>query len=292
MLFSVDEDLISDVVSMFNSAEDENVKIYSLSASSNDVFNCSREELMYYAILSVVGSRNKAKESEAVAAISAIVGEKTVNKARSEFNAKYKHMIKAVAAALNESNYNKALDILKQTKNEAIMDVINAVDYRNIDISSARFIKAVESKNPLDYDSRVQIACVYLPGGARKRDILKYCRDDNFVLVRYDVGSQTLGSAICYLEGGTFLVDSVEGHRSFCKPKIFEIVYNDLIQRAKQKNAKRIVFNKDVLNRTSRAFIEYLSRKNLPEEKIKMRLDTDGYLEANRNGVNGYVIKL
>jgi len=292
MLTAVDKNRINNVVRMFNRAKDGNVKLYSLSASSNDVFNCSREELMDYAILSVVGSRNKSKESEAVAAISAIVGEKAVNKARSEFNAKHKHMIKTVAAALNESDYNKALDILKQTKSEAIMDVINAVDYRNIDISSAKIVKAVESKNPLDYDSRVQIACVYLPSGAVDENILEYCRDDNFVLVRYDVGNQTLGSAICYMEDGKFLVDSVEGHRKFRNPNIFGIVYNDLIQRAKEIGASMVIFNKSASNETPKEFLDYLEGKNLKKQIVKMQLDTDGYLEASENGVNGYVINL
>jgi hypothetical protein len=135
------------------------------------------------------------------------------------------------------------------------------------------------------------MACVYLPSGARSEEILKYCKDDNFILVRYDVGNQTLGSAICYMKDNIFLVDSVEGHRRFRNPKIFEIVYNDLIERAREKKAKMVVFNINVYNETPRKFIEYLSRKNLPKERIEMRLDTDAYLEAKKDGVNGYVVK-
>jgi hypothetical protein len=245
-----------------------------------------------YAIISIVGSRDKERERQAIDAIASIVGQKTVNRARSEFNSKYKHLMRDIVAAFRDRDYSKALDILKQTENEAIMDVINAVDYKDVDIGSARFIKAVESNNPLDYDSRVQMACVYLPSGARRGEILKYCRNDNFVLVRYDVGNQTLGSAICYMEDGIFLVDSVEGHRRFRKPEIFEIVYTDLINRAREKKAEMIVFNIDVFTGTPQEFIEYLSRNNLPKERIKMRLDTDGYLEAKKDGVNGYVVKV
>jgi len=93
------------------------------------------------------------------------------------------------------------------------------------------------------------------------------------------------------MEDNIFLVDSVEGHRRFRNDKIFEIVYNDLIERAREKGAEMIVFNIDVYNETSRKFIEYLSRKNLPKGRIKMRLDTDAYLEAKKDGVNGYVVK-
>jgi hypothetical protein len=289
MLFAVENNDISKIVDLVNKSKETNAKYYSLE-TKDSILNYSREELVKYSVISIVGSRDKNKEKQAVDAISEIVGEKTVNKARSEFYSKYKHLLKDIIAVMPD--YSKALDILKQTKDEAILDVINSADYKNVDISSAKFIKAVESKNPLDYDSRVQLACVYLPRGASGEDILEYCRDDNFVLVRYDIGNQTLGSAICYIEDGIFLVDSVEGHRSFRKPEIFEIVYNDLIQRAKYKKAKMVVFNKNAFNKTPQEFIEHLSTKNLLEEKINMKLDTEGYLEANENGVNGYVVKI
>jgi hypothetical protein len=247
---------------------------------------------MEYSIISIIGSRDKDKEKQAVNAISEIVGLKTINKARNEFYSKYKHLMKEIIPAFAQGNYEKACDILKKTENEAIIDVINAANYKDVDISSARFIKAVESKNPLDYDNRVQMACVYLPDGASCEDILEYCRDDRFVLVRYDIGNQTLGSAICYMENGIFLVDSVEGHRRFRKPKIFEIVYNDLIQRAKDKGARMVIFNKSALNKTPEEFLDYLKTKNLPEETVNMKLDTAGYLEADEDGVDGYIVKI
>jgi hypothetical protein len=292
MLFSVPEIIIKKVIDLVNKSEERDVKYYSLETKDGKILNYSREELMMYAIISIVGSRDKERERQAIDAIASIVGRKVVDRARSEFNSKYKHLMREIVAAFRDRDYSKALDILKQTENEAIIDVINAVDYKDVDIGSARFIKAVESNNPLDYDSRIQMACVYLPSGAMKGEILKYCRNDNFVLVRYDVGNQTLGSAICYMEDGIFLVDSVEGHRRFRKPEIFEIVYNDLINRAREKKAKMIVFNIDVFTGTPQEFIEYLSRKNLPKESIKMRLDTDGYLESNKDGVTGYVVKI
>jgi len=288
----IDKKIINEIIDLVNKSEEKNVKIYSLEAENSNSLNYNRDKLMEYSIISIIGSRDKDKEKQAVNAISEIVGLKTINKARNEFYSKYKHLMKEIIPAFAQGNYEKACDILKKTENEAIIDVINAANYKDVDISSARFIKAVESKNPLDYDNRVQMACVYLPNGASGEDILEYCRDDRFVLVRYDIGNQTLGSAICYMENGIFLVDSVEGHRRFRKPKIFEIVYNDLIQRAKQKNAETIVFNKDVLNKTPQAFIEYLSTKNIPEKRIKIELDTDGRLEANEDGVNGYIVKL
>jgi hypothetical protein len=292
MLFDVPENIRNEVIDLVNKFEEKNVKYYSLETEYVKSLNYSKDELKKYAIISIVGSRNKELENQAIDAIASIVGMKTVYRARNEFNSKYKHLMKDIIAAFNQGDYDKALDILRQTENEPIIDVINAVYYRDVDISSARFIRAVESKNPLDYDNRVQMACVYLPSGAKREEILNYCKDNKFVLVRYDVGNQTLGSAICYIKDNIFLVDSVEGHRRFRNDKIFEIVFKDLIERARENGAYMVVFNIDVQSETSRKFIEYLSKKNLPKGRIEMRLDTDAYLEAKKDGVNGYVVKL
>ncbi|MEM5874931.1 MAG: hypothetical protein QW641_03345, partial [Candidatus Aenigmatarchaeota archaeon] len=255
--------------------------------SKNDFLNYSRNDLEKYAIISIIGSRNKELEKGARNIISAIVGEKVINKARNEFYNNYKYLIKEITNAFNQGNYEKAINILKQTNNEAILDVINSVNYRDVNINS-NIVKAVESKNPLDYDNRIQMACVYLPNG---NGILEYCIDDRIKLIRYDIGNETLGSAICYSEDKKLLVDSIEGHRRFRKEEIFEIVYNDLIERAKEWKAEIVIFNKNAPNKTPREFIEYLKSKNLKEDKIEMKLDTEAYLEANEK-VKRYVVKI
>ncbi|MEM5875511.1 MAG: hypothetical protein QXX45_03000, partial [Candidatus Aenigmatarchaeota archaeon] len=292
MFFSTEEKIRKEVVNFVNNSREINPKYYSLSIKNkNNSLNYSRDDLEKYAIIAVIGSRNKDLEKEAVNIISSIVGEKTVNRARNEFYKNYKNLIKEIASAFNQGNYEKAINILKQTNNEAINDVINSVNYRDININS-NVIKAVESKNPLDYDNRVQMACVYLPYGSNIEDgILKYCKDNRIKLVRYDIGDQPLGSAICYLEDKKLLVDSVEGHRRFRKEEIFEIVYNDLIERAKEWGAEVVVFSKNTLNETSRKFLEYLSSKNLKYDEVEMKLNTSAYIEAERP-VKGYVVRV
>jgi len=290
MLLAIkDDNRIREAVDIVNKAKESNVKYYSFEKTEIKELHYSIEELFRYSVIAVVGSRDKYKEKQAVDAIAKIVGEKAVNKARNEFYTKYKHLLKDVIAAMPD--YKRAWDILRQTNSEAIVDVLNAVHYKDVNISSARFVKAVESKNPLDYDSRVQLVCVYLPGG---KGVLKYCMDERFMLVRYDIGGETLGSAICYIEGDIMLVDSVEGHRRFRNKKIFEIVYNDLIERAKERKVKMVVFNKNVGNETPRRFIEHIGRKGLEAKKVGMKLDTEGYLEAGKAGneVDGYVVNL
>ncbi|MEM5773075.1 MAG: hypothetical protein QXL86_02500, partial [Candidatus Aenigmatarchaeota archaeon] len=88
-----------------------------------------------------------------------------------------------------------------------------------------------------------------------------------------------------------FLVDSVEGHRRFRKPKIFEIVYNDLINRAKSRGSDLIIFNQNVGNKTPQEFLAYLKQIGLKEEEIRMKFNTDCYLEANKWKVKGYVVR-
>ncbi|MEM4773116.1 MAG: hypothetical protein QW648_03865, partial [Nanoarchaeales archaeon] len=292
VFFSTEEKIRKEVVNFVNNSKEINPKYYSISTKNkNDFLNYSRNDLEKYAIIAVIGSRNKDLEKEAVNVISSIVGEKTVNRARNEFYKNYKNLIKEIASAFNQGNYEKAINILKQTNNEAINDVINSVNYRDININS-NVIKAVESKNPLDYDNRVQMACVYLPYGMYIEDgILKYCKDNRIKLVRYDIGNQTLGSAICYLEDKKLLVDSVEGHRRFRKEEIFEIVYKDLIERAKEWGAEVVVFSKNALNETSKKFLEYLSSKNLEKKKVEMKLNTSAYLEA-KTPIRGYVVRV
>ena len=186
-----------------------------------------------------------------------------------------------------------AVKMLSDTGDETINDVLSVSNYDDSRIPpiGKNVLTAIESNNPLDYDSRVQMACVYLPrdfnGG-----IYDYCKDERFTLVKYDINGKTLGSAICYTEGDIFLVDSVEGHRTFRKPKIFDAVYKDLIYRAKGKGCKKIIFSKDGMNETPTRFIEYLDGVGLKKGTIKMSLDTEGYLEADEDGVKGYTASL
>ena len=139
------------------------------------------------------------------------------------------------------------------------------------------------------------MAVVYLPNDYHD-GIYNYCKDyysrnkdKGFVLVRYDIGGRASGSAICYMEKDKFLVDSVEGHRTFRKPQIFETVYKDLVERAKEKGARTIIFSKNGSNETPKYFIEFLRDKGLKEGSVEMKLDTKGYLEADKR-IRGYVV--
>ncbi|MEM3190735.1 MAG: hypothetical protein QW292_01220, partial [Candidatus Parvarchaeota archaeon] len=231
MLFSVKREERAGLAELVNNSQETRRKDYSIAVGDGDTsIKVDREKLPYLTLIAITGSRNPAKEKEAFDSISKIVGEKEIRKARNTFTSNYKSLRRRLAELINEKKTDEALKILRETNNDDINNVLAYADYRNINLSG-NVLEAVESNNPLDYDSRVQIACVYLPRNYYD-GIYEYCKDNRFTLVRYDIGGRSLGSAICYGEGDTFLVDSVEGHRVFRKPQIFKAVYEDLLARA------------------------------------------------------------
>jgi hypothetical protein len=291
MLFSVDEEKRRGLAGLINKSVERNRKEYSISAGGGSTMDVDRGRLPYLLLLAVTGSRDKLKEAEAIRLVAGIAGEKALNRARDSFRSSYKSKLPEIVSCVEKGEIDKAMTVLRETNDGRINGVLACMDGGKDGFTGGdALLSAVESDDPLDYDSRVQIACVYLPreyGGG----IDKYCNDGRFTLVRYDVGGKALGSAICYMEDGTFLVDSVEGHRTFRKPKIFDAVYRDLVARAAEKKAKRIVFSEGGVNETPKKFIEYLGTLGLEKGKVKMALDTEGYLEADEEGVSGYVLE-
>ncbi len=295
LLFSFDnyrggqEAMRQGAVHFVNVSREENARFYSINQGSSPApVDYTREQLARYSVLAILGSKSEGAAAEA--AIARIVGAKAIAAARNEFNARHRRLMPELIAAVQASDYGRAAGILAGTKEEHIADVLAAVDYKDVDVGNPRLMKAVESKNPLDYDSRLQIACVYLPQGAH---IFEYCTDERIALVRYDMGGRSVGSAICYMEDGVFLVDSVEGHRTFRKPEVYEAVYNDLLDRARSKGARTVVFSTDASNETPSGFEQYIAKaKGLRKSEVKMKLNTPAYLEADEDGVSGMVVDL
>jgi len=290
MLFSVEKEERKLFAELMNNSYEKNRKTYSIGLETGEELKIDRNMLPYFSLISVIGSRNISNEKEALSTMAEIVGEKAVNRARNAFNSHYKNLRNKIIAYVNNKDINEALKLLKDTGDEAIKDVISTSEYRNLsELNGKNVLEAVESNNPLDYDSRVQIACVYLPSN-NKGGVVDYCKDKRFKLIRYDVNGNAIGSAICYIENDNFLVDSVEGHRTFRKKKIFDAVYKDLINRAKEYGARRIIFSTSVYNDTPNQFIEHIKGYGLKSKRIKMTLDTEGYLEAYKEGTQGYIL--
>ena len=295
MLFSVDRSERKALAELVNRSSERDRRAYSIMVNegSEHSLDIDRSRLPYLSVVAIVGSKEPARYREAFDVVSRIVGKKAVRFARDSFNSSYKPKLEEIVGLVGKGKVEDAVKVLRETKNESINDVLSVSDYKRDPtiVSGRNVLWAVESNDPLDYDSRVQMACVYLPRYFHE-GIYDYCRDKRFTLVRYDINGKTVGSAICYAEGDRFLVDSIEGHRTFRKPQIFDAVYKDLMDRARSKGYKEIIFSNGGTNETPKRFIEYLGSVGLKNGKVKMDLDTKGYLEADEDGVDGYVVSL
>ncbi|MDE1870495.1 MAG: hypothetical protein KGH71_05980 [Candidatus Micrarchaeota archaeon] len=284
MLAGLGRNKIRKGIQIINDSQDESVKKYSLRNQQLLRLDYTKEQLAEYAAVALLGSRDAKKEAKAIGIFSEIVGRDKLNRARNEINTKYREL-KAGIFAMAKANsgdallYQRICAMLAEAKNEFIGDTLEGINCNDLSVKSAGFVRAAESRNILDYDSRVQMACVFLP---RSNDVYGYAADDEIVMVKYEIGKKRLGGAICSMTGGNFLVDSVEGHRIFRKDSIFEIVFSDLVERAREKNAQRIVFGKNGANKTSQMFIKYIEGKGLKDMTVEFRIKKNVYLETEK----------
>lgn len=279
---------------MLKSGE-RNVKYYGLDIGNGIASaDYTKQDLEEYALAVLYGSRDKGKEAKAFDALKSIIGETKVNRARNAIRTRHREVLREISGILSNQAYQHAekigrsLEVLRLTVDESVIDVLRAVNYKEERLRDAHYLRAAESKNPLDYNSDVQYACTFLPESDNadtiRTGILTYCSDERFVLVKYGIGEKTYGSAICYLEDNVFLVDSVEGHTVMRRESTFEIIYNDLIGRAADLGAERIVFGAyNGGNTTAIQFLKHVEAKGLDRLPMSMRLDTEGYLESGES---------
>ncbi|MDE1874158.1 MAG: hypothetical protein KGI04_03510 [Candidatus Micrarchaeota archaeon] len=267
------------------------------------------ESYVRHAVISVVGSKDKAKEANSVSIIGGIVGQSLLDRARTEFRTEHKDILPKMLKKLPD--YLKAAFVLasaverreqkRKEANEAkerkkrrssIPEVFNRLLFltNKAYLADLHGISAYETKNPLKFNNDVQKCCAYLP---YKEDIIKYSTNDRCVLVRYEAlvlrnKPLEVGSAICYLDRGRFLVDSVEGTGAFIDPDIFKVVFEDMKVRAAAHGAEVLLFGKNGANKTPRAFINYLRSQGLREERVSMDLPkkrSELYLETKKDSL-------
>ena len=275
------------LAALVRSNPDSNVKYYSMDVSGG-VFGISftEEEMKGHVVTALIGSRDREREAVAVDALRRVVGEAVTNKARTKMRTTYRNERKRIAGIFNDQKHSEiekieiAFSMLGKIPDASVLDARMAIGYKQAVVNDAKYVRAAESKNPLSYNSAIQHACTYLPDPI-ENSIFEYCKDERFVLVKYGIGDKTNGSAICYMEGSTFLVDSVEGNAVMRRDNIFEIVYDDLIARASEKGSERIAFGTyPDGNVTAQKFVEYIKGKDLKIGPVRLKLDTKGYLEA------------
>ncbi|MCL5239483.1 MAG: hypothetical protein M1286_03365 [Candidatus Marsarchaeota archaeon] len=271
---------LKQVVRMHAKSSEEHVQVYQMffaGSSDEDI----TESVMKSTVRAIVGSRGNATKKSAVEDITQIAKTKQINQAKTAFEQRYQSIRKYVVAAFNRGEYGLAYDMLMALEDDKISALGEKLDASMKRLSQVRFVRASETKDPLAYNDHDLLACAFLPlGSSLKEGILNYTKDSSTILVRYEAGGKAIGCAICYLENGIFLVDSVEGN-AWMRTEVFSrMVHNDLTRRARSKGAEMILFNTEVSNDTPKMFVSYLEKQALPKQKMRMEFWTKSYLEA------------
>lgn len=282
------------IVRLANEARESGLKVYNLETSA-DYTLAIDDEKKKHIIAGINGSRDSETEKRALGFLEPLVGKETLDAARGKWHehlAKERPVLKKLVESYRKGEMDDALRVLAEAGSPRINDIL-AIAEPAMASAGRSTILAAESKDPLDYDSRVQMACVYMPRESRG-GIMYYCKDDNVLLVRYDIAGKPVGSAICYLEDDVLLVDSVEGHRTMRRGKVFDVVYKDLLRRAGEMGVSKVIFNLRVANETAKKFISHIRGKGLRKGHVSLRLETESHLEAvkTKKGVLGYVAEL
>ncbi len=259
-------------------------RIYQI-GSENEGQLAMKEGLMENAIRAIVGSRDKAREAEAFKITADFVKMKNLNRAKSRFNEKFRSKRGMIVSAFNRDQCSVAFDALMSLEEGPIRKVGDMLNEVASKFGSTPEIQASETKDPLAYNEHDLLACSFLPfGSSREEGIVNYTKDPNVILVKYSARDETIGSAICYLEADKFLVDSVEGSVWMRNSAVCSMVHQDLVNRALEKGAAQIIFNRNVSNGTAKRFLEHLiGREGLMPSEVKMRLRTRSYLEAKES---------
>jgi len=279
------------ILKMVNDGKQESIKFYPFSQGSFTALNLGREELVRLSVISILGSRNRTEQERAVKVIGQIVEVGAINKAKLALNTVYRKTKHEIFRSTNgKPDYEQIYQTLAALGDEFVGDVLNAAEYRDIKAGRYEFVKASLSRNPLDYDGRVQTACVYLPNG---KEIFSYCADKNVLPLLYEIGAEKVGSALCYVSGRTLIEDSVEGHRIVREKKeMFAIIYDDIVERAMELGMHRIIFSKAGINLTAQEFAAYVATKGLPTMKIGINLRAVAKGFETRKKTEGYYLDL
>ena len=304
LLASLKDGVSNSIVEFVNASAPQHEMVYIIDNGKNAVnFEPAAEKMpeekKQLAIISIIGSKDKNKFEEAQNYIKDIVGEKKVNVAYTKFNGickkEHPNLKSDVIRLFKNGDYDSAAEALRSAGVEEISDVMDAAEgVKSVGpaASGSRTVYAFESKNPLDYDSRIILACTCINGAYANKGMLNYCKDPNILLVGYSFGGQVCASAICYIEGNVLLVDSVEGRERIRNDAFFGVIRKDIEEKAKLHGVDTIIFSEGAINKTSTDFLKFLERRGAERGSIEMKIDTQSYLEADKGKVKGYLIRV
>ncbi|MGC8479226.1 MAG: hypothetical protein ACP5M9_00960 [Candidatus Micrarchaeia archaeon] len=193
--------------------------------------------------------------------------------------------------------YTKAFEILEERygKNELLkgfFQIPKITDSELEKYGKNSTLKSYLTKNMLDFDGRVFQACIFLPNGKYNKLILNYIKDPA-IIIKYEKDDQIISAAICLFHKNEriFFVNSVEGKNTEQVPLLFYTIYEDLLERAKELGALKIIFLLNPLNTFPKKFIALMKDLGL---EYKQRIPYNfkyfkGVTDVSTSFFEGYI---
>lgn len=284
MLFSIERKDRKRIAKLVNDSRENGLREYPIVESGKSEYEkYATTQLMEYCVLLLLKQDPK---NEAKNILSEIVGEKIVARALNEFSAaKHNSIRKSAAILLEKEGYDKAYEYLQSrfANNEKIKDLLDAAQGRVLDVRKGK-LTSVESNNPFDFNSRDLGACIFMPSGMMKESVVAYCTDKRALLIRYNIGEETAGTAVCLVNENVFFINSIEGSSEFRSKAIFGHVLKDILERARSKGFREVVFHANPSNGTPREFVNFLDEEGFSQIKISVSFgDFAGHTDVPKN---------
>jgi hypothetical protein len=275
------------ILDLVNSSRDrEHVVSYTLTAPQ-DRKEYSKDQLVRFAMMAATANPSDHGVMTGEAGIMAkFIGQKAVNRANNEFYHSDRNVKAHVLELTRQSDFHEAYLTLQAyaDNNEGdishLLDSVSRIDKSRVDRSMVAF----ESRNPLDYNSETQDACVFLPTGNRSESgIMKYVTEKDVHLLNFAVDGVPSGTAITFVSDKTLVVDSMEGGWIVRNDAALTLMNDYVLHRASALGADRVLYFTNSPNDTCKHFIKMLRTSNFgTESQIDVDRPGESYLEARR----------
>ncbi len=295
MIFSLPLHMRGEIISVVNNSYEKDPKTYKINGGLAHV-RYSRSERMHYIMDMLLG---KAGSGTAAHAFIEELGEdKILSRALDEFNAgKWKDARTKLSNIMRDGGLEDAYGYMQKvfSKNSKIEELLNIIA-EGKGKTGEKTLTSVISTNPLDFDSRMMKACIFLPYGVESGSAITYVKDKRTMFVRYGIDGGVIGVAVALRYNDVLLVNSVEGIAALRDREVFSSIFDDLVVRAKESGAERLLFLDNSSTRrteTAKEFIEFLSRKETLkyENRVDFPLrDFKGYTDISKeNRFSAYI---
>ncbi len=259
---------VAGLLDAINNAEEYEITLYDITADAAMHYAMLQRSQKLELILSVL--TRESAEPEASETLALYLNETVINAAVNELaSKKYTDQKAKLKQIMTDQGYEEAYSYAKKAfKNHRVIALLNFVDSFDIRMEENVIIEASRSTDPLAFDNRDLGACIFLPSGEAKESIIDYCTDPRGYLIRYAEEGRTIGAAVCVFSEGRLFVNSIEGMPVFNSKGIFEMVYEDVLSRARSLGLKEVCFNAAPYNNLPNEFVDFLRSKGLTTDTV------------------------